>query len=88
MVASFWKALEMSLSFQETIWLDVDSNSVLLDALKYVCGAESTESQLAFRESLSIPRLKKKQVLLISTRKGFCLIQRHLPYYRWNRSYS
>jgi acyl transferase domain-containing protein/acyl carrier protein/methylmalonyl-CoA mutase cobalamin-binding subunit len=62
MAASFWKSFRNEFDLARNYLLDVNSNNELVDALKYLCGAPHPESQLALRESLYSPRLKKKQI--------------------------
>ncbi len=62
MASAFWKSFRNELEFTRNYTIDLDANSVMIAALKYLYFTNSTESQLAVRGSLYIPRLKKKQV--------------------------
>ena len=64
MASTFWKSFRNELEFTRNYTIDVDANSVMIAALKYLYFTNSMESQLAVRGSLYIPRLKKKTVPL------------------------
>ncbi|MCL9683883.1 SDR family NAD(P)-dependent oxidoreductase [Legionella maioricensis] len=62
MASSFWKSFRNELEFNKNYTIDLDSNSTLKDALRYLFNTTSTETQFAARDLLYVPRLKRKQI--------------------------
>ncbi len=62
MASAFWKSFRNELEFNKNYTIDIDSNSTLKDALRYLFNTTSTETQFAVRDALYVPRLKKKQI--------------------------
>ena len=64
LASSFWKSFKNELEFNKNYTIDLNSTSTLVPALKYLFNTNNTENQLAVRDTLYIPRLKKKQLAL------------------------
>ncbi|MGC1183171.1 MAG: SDR family NAD(P)-dependent oxidoreductase [Legionella sp.] len=69
MASSFWNSFRNELEFTRNYTIDLDANSVITAALKYIYYTNNTENKLAVRGSLYIPRLKKKKLPINLTPK-------------------
>ena len=64
MASAFWKSFRNELEFNKNYTIDLDANTILKDALRYIFNTTSTETQFAVRDALYVPRLKKKQIAI------------------------
>ncbi|WP_273198860.1 MULTISPECIES: SDR family NAD(P)-dependent oxidoreductase [Legionella] len=62
MASAFWKSFRNELAFTKNYTVDLDAHSTLSDVLRYIVHTTSTETQFAVRDTLYVPRLKKKQL--------------------------
>lgn len=70
MACSFWKSFRNEHELNKNYTIDLGSNSTLEKALMYLFHTNTNEAQLAVRDSLYIPRLKKKQLNPTSQHQG------------------
>lgn len=62
MASSFWKSFRNELDFNRNYTIDLDASSTLIEPLTLIFNEDSHESQMAMRDSIVIPRLKRKQL--------------------------
>ncbi|CZI64824.1 TPA: SDR family NAD(P)-dependent oxidoreductase [Legionella pneumophila subsp. pneumophila] len=63
MAYSFWKSFRNEYEPNKNYAIDLDSRSRLATALMYLLNTDTHDTQIAVRESLYLPRLKKKQLV-------------------------
>jgi acyl transferase domain-containing protein/acyl carrier protein len=64
MASSFWKSFRNELELTHNYAVDLDGTGTLTTALVPLFNITNTENQLAVRESIYVPRVKKKQLPL------------------------
>ncbi|WP_425324434.1 SDR family NAD(P)-dependent oxidoreductase [Legionella wadsworthii] len=62
MASTFWKSFRNELEFDKNYSIDLDSRSSLSDVLRYIFWKTTPETQFAVRDSLYVPRLRKKNL--------------------------
>lgn len=62
MANAFWKSFRNEFELNLNITIDLDEQSNLVGALRYLFSTNGAENQLAVRDSIYIPRLKKKHL--------------------------
>ncbi|RUR17124.1 SDR family NAD(P)-dependent oxidoreductase [Legionella septentrionalis] len=62
MASSFWKSFRNELELTKNFHIDLSENSALLPALQYVFTNHALDDQVAVRDAVYVPRLKKKQL--------------------------
>ena len=64
MAGAFWKSFRNELNLSKNYSIDCDTTSVLVDTLNFIFNTDSPETEYAIRDSIYVPRLKKKQPAL------------------------
>lgn len=70
MASSFWKSFRNEFELNKNYTVDLDSKSSLIVGLKLIFHAHNTENQLAIRDSIYRPRLKRKRLVINDTQQA------------------
>jgi len=80
MASIFWKSFKNELELNTNYAIDLDSENTLNQSLEYIFNTTSGETQFAMRNTLFVPRLKKKKLFINSIQQQKILFDQKASY--------